>query len=87
MFSTLCIRFRAQIVTAIAVLSAIAAFYFRGRSAGKAVEQKKATERDLVEAQKHAETIRETVDVQAEVNRLPDSAVRQQLRDKWTRDN
>jgi uncharacterized membrane-anchored protein YhcB (DUF1043 family) len=86
MFTAVCLRFWRWIVTAIAVLVAIAAIYFRGRSSGKEVEQKKATERDLTEAKKYAETIRETSDAQAEVSRLPDSDVRQRLRDKWQRD-
>jgi uncharacterized protein YhaN len=79
-------RFSGWIVTAIAALAAIAAVYLKGRSAGKAVEQKKAVERDLVEAQHHADTILETSNVQAEVSRLPDSDVQQRLRDHWSRD-
>jgi hypothetical protein len=86
MIAALWSRFSGWIVTAIAALAAIAAVYFKGRSAGKAVEQKKAVERDLAEAKQHAETIRETSNAQAEVSRLPDSAVRERLRDKWQRD-
>jgi len=78
-------RFYGWILGAVGVIVAVAGVYFRGRAAGKAVEQKKVTQRDLTEAQKHAETIRETADVQAEVSRLPDSDVRERLQ-KWTRD-
>jgi hypothetical protein len=86
MFATLWARFSKRLLVAGAALAAIAAIYFKGRSAGKAVEQKKSTQRDLKDAQKHAETIRETIDVQTEVSRLPDSDVRERLRDKWQRD-
>jgi uncharacterized membrane-anchored protein YhcB (DUF1043 family) len=86
MFATLWARFSQWIIGVLILLAGVAAVYFKGRTAGKAVEQKKATERDLTEAKQHAETIRETVDVQAEVSRLPDSDVRQRLR-KFTRDN
>jgi hypothetical protein len=86
MFATLWARFSKWLLVAGAALAAIAAIYFKGRSAGKAVEQKKSTQRDLKDAQKHAETIRETIDVQTEVSRLPASDVTERLR-KWTRDN
>jgi uncharacterized membrane-anchored protein YhcB (DUF1043 family) len=86
MIATLWARFSTWIVAALGVIAGIAAVYLRGRSAGKAVEQKKSTQRDLKAAQKHAETIRETIDVQTEVSRLPDSDVRERLRDKWQRD-
>ena len=79
-------RFYGWILGAVGVIVAVAGVYFRGRSAGKAVEQKKATQRDLSEAQHHAETIRETVNVEAEVNRLPADDVRERLQ-KWTRDD
>jgi hypothetical protein len=69
------------------VLAAVAGVYLKGRSAGKQVEQKKATQRDLTEAKEHAETIRETVDVQAKVVRLPVGDVRERLQKRWTRDN
>lgn len=80
-------RFKGVLLWVAGALVAAAAFYFKGRNAGKQVEQKKATERDLTEAKQHAETIRETSDVQVEVTRLPDDAVRDRLRDKWARDN
>jgi uncharacterized membrane-anchored protein YhcB (DUF1043 family) len=85
MFAALWTRFSGWIITALGVIAAAVAIYFKGRSAGKSVEQTKAVQRDLTEAKQHAETIRETVDVQTEVSRLPDSALDERLR-KWTRD-
>jgi hypothetical protein len=79
-------RFYAYILGAVAAIATILGIYFKGRSAGKAVEQKKATQRDLTEAKEHAETIRETADVESNIIRLPDPAVRERLR-KFTRDN
>jgi uncharacterized membrane-anchored protein YhcB (DUF1043 family) len=86
MIASLWSRFYGWVITALGVIAALAAVYFKGRSAGKAVEQTKSVQRDLTEAKQHAETIRETVDVQAEVSRLPDSDVRERLR-QFTRDN
>jgi len=86
MIAGLWARFSSWIIGLLMALAALAAVYFRGRSAGKAVEQKKATQEDLAEAQKHAATIRETVDVKSEVSRLPDSDVHERLRKKWQRD-
>jgi hypothetical protein len=86
MIAALWARFYGWILGAVAVLAAIAGVYFKGRSAGKAVEQKKATQRDLTEAKEHAEVIRETVDVESNIIRLPDPAVRERLR-RFTRDN
>jgi hypothetical protein len=74
------------IIALVGAIAAAATVYFKGRSAGKAAEQKKSVERDLVDAQHHAETIRETSDVQAEVTRLPDATVQQRLRDEFSRD-
>jgi hypothetical protein len=78
-------RFYGYILGALAALGAFLAIYLKGRSAGKAVEQKKATQRDLTEAKEHAETIRETVDVESKIIRLPVGDVRERLR-KYTRD-
>lgn len=83
--SALWSRFYGWILGALAIIASFAAIYLRGRSAGKAVERKKATQRDLSEAQHRAETIRETVNVEAEVNRLPDGDLDERLR-QWTRD-
>jgi hypothetical protein len=85
MIASLWSRFYQWILGAVAVLAAIAGVYFKGRSAGKEVEQKKATQRDLTEAKEHAETIREVANAQSNVVRLPNSAVREQLRAKWSR--
>jgi alkylation response protein AidB-like acyl-CoA dehydrogenase len=86
MFAAIWARGAKWLIALATALLALAAFYLKGRAAGKAVEQKKATQRDLTEAKAHAETIRETSDVEAKIIRLPDSAVRQRLRDKWQRD-
>jgi hypothetical protein len=86
MIAALWARFYGWILGAVAVLAAVAGVYLKGRSAGKAVEQKKATARDLTEAKEHAEVIRETVDVESKIVRLPVGDVRERLR-KYTRDN
>mgnify|MGYP000849663147 FL=1 len=86
MIASLWSRFSGWIIGALGVMAAVAGIYVRGRSAGKQVEQRKATERDLDAAREHAEIIRETSNAQAEIDRLPDSDVRQRLRDKWQRD-
>jgi hypothetical protein len=86
MFAAIWARGAKLLIALATALLALAAFYLKGRAAGKAVEQKKAVVRDLTEAKQHAETIRETSNVQAEVSRLPDSDVRERLR-KFTRDN
>lgn len=86
MIASLWAKFYGRILGALAVVGMIAGIYFRGRSAGKEVEQKKAVQRDLTEAREHAETIRETSNVEAEISRLPDDAVRERLRQKWQRD-
>jgi stringent starvation protein B len=78
-------KFSKWIIGAAAALAAVLAIYFKGRSAGKQVEQEKATKRDVEEAKEHAQTVREATDVQTNVIRMPDSAVREQLRRKWTR--
>lgn len=79
-------RAYAWLLGALAVLAAIAGIYLRGRSAGKKVEQTKATERELADERVRAETIQEASDAQIDVARLPADDVRQRLRDKWTRD-
>lgn len=85
MITGLWARFSTWIIGAITVLATIAGIYLKGRSAGKQVEQQKATARDLEQERAKAETIREVHDVQTEVARLPDADVRQRLQ-KWTRD-
>jgi uncharacterized membrane-anchored protein YhcB (DUF1043 family) len=79
-------RFSTWILAALAVLAAVAGVYLKGRSAGKKVEQQKATERTLEQERARAETIQEVHDVQTEVARLPDDAVRERLRREWQRD-
>jgi hypothetical protein len=79
-------RFSTWILGALAVLAAVAGVYLRGRSAGKQAEQQKATDRTLEEERARAVTIQEVHDVQTEVARLPDDAVRERLRNEWQRD-
>jgi uncharacterized membrane-anchored protein YhcB (DUF1043 family) len=78
-------RFSTWILGALAVLAAVAGVYLKGRSTGKRVEQNKATARELEQERARAETIQEVSNVQTEVARLPDDAVRERL-SKWTRD-
>jgi hypothetical protein len=78
-------RFYGWALGALAVLAAVAGVYLKGRSAGRQVEQKKATARELEQERARAETIQEVSNVQTEVARLPDDAVRERL-SKWTRD-
>lgn len=85
MIAALWSRFYAWVLGALAVLAAVAGVYLRGRSAGKQVEQKKATARELAQERARAETIQEVSSVQTEVARLPDDAVDDGLRE-WTRD-
>lgn len=86
MIGSIWARFSGWLIGAGAALLMFVTIYARGRSTGKAIEQQKATQRDLTEAQEQAKTIRETTNVQTEVNRLPVSDLDQRLRDKWTRD-
>lgn len=84
MISSLWSRFSTWIIGTLGIIAAVAAVYLRGRSAGKSVEQKKATQRDVEEAKAHAEVIRETSKIDSDVARLPDDALRERMR-KWTR--
>jgi demethoxyubiquinone hydroxylase (CLK1/Coq7/Cat5 family) len=85
MIAAIWARFYGWILGAGAALITFAAIYARGRSTGKAIEQKKANQIELTEAHEQAETVREVSNVQAEVSRLPADAVHERLRDKWTR--
>lgn len=85
MISAIWGRFYAWILGALAVLATVAGVYLRGRSAGKQVEQKKATARELAQERARAEVIQEVHNVQTEVAHLPDDAVDAGLRE-WTRD-
>lgn len=87
MFASLWGRLSSWIVGALGLLAAIAAVYLKGRAAGKQVEQRKVTERHLVEERAKAATVQEVHDVQTDVSLLPTADVRQRLQDKWTRDN
>jgi hypothetical protein len=86
MIAALWARFYGWILTALAVLAAVAGVYLRGRSAGKQIEQQKATEREIAQERARAEAIQEVHNVESEVARLPDDAVRERLRSKWQRD-
>lgn len=79
-------RFSTWILGALAVLATVAGIYLRGRASGKQVEQQKGTQRELAQERARAETIKEVHDVQTEVARLPDDAVRERLRNEWQRD-
>lgn len=85
MIAALWSRFYAWALGALAVIATLAGIYLRGRSAGKQVEQAKATAHELAQECARAETIQEVSNVQTQVARLPDDAVRERLR-KWTRD-
>jgi Flp pilus assembly protein TadB len=74
------------ILGALAVLAAVAGVYLKGRIAGKRVERQKSAARELEQERAKAETIKEVHDVQTEVTRLPDNAVRERLRNEWQRD-
>lgn len=86
MITALWSRFSGWIIGALAVLAAVAGVYLKGRSAGKQVEQEKATERQLEQERAKSETIQEARDVETEISRLPADDVHQRLRDKWQRD-
>lgn len=85
MIAAYLLKFRTWIIGALGVIAAVAAVYFKGRSAGKEVVREEVAKRDVVEAQEHAETVREVANAQSNVIRLPDSAVRERLRERWTR--
>lgn len=86
MIAALWSRFYGWALGALAVLATVAGIYLRGRSAGKQVEQKKATEKQLEQERARAETIQEVHDVQAKNARLPDDAVHERLRNEFQRD-
>ena len=85
MIAAIWARFSKWIIAALGIIAGVVAVYLKGRSAGKEVVRKEVQKRDVAEAKAHAETIREVADAQSNVVRLPDDAVREQLRDKWTR--
>lgn len=65
--------------------------YFKGLSTGKSSAEKQADAdrtKEILETVEHAskarqETAKEASNVQQTVNRMPDNAVRDKLRDKW----
>lgn len=75
-------------VLAVIVGLVVAAFSL-GRSRGKnAAESKAAAEHASVQAEaseKHIEVLKNAVDVQQDINSLPDAAVSERLRERWRR--
>lgn len=76
----------AWIAAGLAALAAAAGLYFKGRSAGKKVEEAKAIKKDLQAEQAKNETLEQVNDVTVEVGSLSDADAERRLRDKYTRD-
>lgn len=80
--------------TVLTVLTVIAglvvAAFGLGRSRGKkAAETTAAAERASVkteESEKHIEVLKNAVDVQQDINSLPDAALSERLRERWRRE-
>lgn len=70
----------------LAAIGGALALYFRGRSAGKKVEEAKAVKVELQQERAKNETLEKVNEVAADVGGLSDSAAEQRLRDKYTRD-
>lgn len=74
----------------VVVVGLVLAAFGLGRTRGKSTaETKAAAERATVraeEAEKHVEVLKNAVDVQQDINRLPDSAVSERLRERWRRE-
>lgn len=68
----------------------VVAAFGLGRSRGKkAAETSAAAERASVQAEKsekHIEVLKNAVDVQQDINSLPDAAVSERLRERWQRE-
>ncbi|MDF9911888.1 hypothetical protein ACT2VT_000157 [Pantoea agglomerans] len=62
-----------------------------GRGRGKnAAESRAVAERASIEAEaleKHIEVLKNAVDVQQDINNLPDAAVSERLRERWRRES
>ncbi|MGC1054564.1 hypothetical protein WKH14_19805 [Pantoea agglomerans] len=79
------------LLTVLAVIAGlVVAAFGLGRSRGKkAAETTASAERASVQAEqseKHIEVLKNAVDVQQDINRLPDDAVSEQLRERWRRE-
>jgi hypothetical protein len=77
--------------TVLAVIaSLVVAAFGLGRSTGKkTAETTAAAERASVQAEeseKHVEVLKNAVDVQQDINNLPDAAVSERLRERWRRE-
>lgn len=72
------------------VFGLVLAAFGLGRSRGKAAaETTAAAERTSVRAEKsekHIEVLKNAVDVQQDINCLPDAAVSERLRERWRRE-
>lgn len=78
------------LLTVLAVIAGLVLAAFRlGRTRGKsAAETKAAAEQasEMAEAsEKHIEVLKNAVDVQQDINSLPDAAVSERLRERWRR--
>lgn len=79
------------LLTAVAVIaSLVAAALGLGRIRGKNIaETKAAAERASEQAEsstKHIEVLKNAVDVQQDINSLPDAAVSERLQERWRRE-
>ncbi|MFK3934031.1 hypothetical protein ACI2JB_10585 [Pantoea agglomerans] len=74
----------------VVVVGLVLAAFGLGRSRGKnAAETTAEAERASVQAEeseKHIEVLKNAVDVQQDINTLPDAAVSERLRERWRRE-
>ena len=70
----------------VAAIGGALALYFKGRSAGKQVEQAKAVKVELQQERAKNETLQQVNEVANDVGGLSDADAEQRLRDKYTRD-
>ncbi|MGJ0478649.1 hypothetical protein [Pantoea agglomerans] len=80
------------VLTVLAVIaSLVVAAFALGRSRGKnSAENIAAAERASEQAEasaKHIEVLKNAVDVQQDINTLPDAAVSERLRQRWRRES
>lgn len=74
------------VVAAGAAIAALAAIFFKGRIEGKKSEKAKQAQSDIKAQEVRNETNKAANEVANDVARLPDDAVQQRLRDKYSRD-
>lgn len=79
------------LVTVLAIIAGlVVAAFGLGRSRGKnSAENIAATERASEQAEasaKHIEVLKNALDVQQDINSLPDAAVSERLRERWRRE-